>query len=195
MSKEKPKDIDEYKNWLREEHRVEILDRTKTYYESVTSRVKIDFEKYIFWKELTDKLKEYDAEYLVETGYHLLVPSPGPELYIKPFESFLIKTFRKNILENKNWPNEPNDGWIFPNNWYCKINDIVRSLFVVKYIDGVEFMANKVKCLCEKHMAECKIFLEAREEGYYAAHLYTKQNFEVPKITWDTERVDVSIEI
>lgn len=195
MCKERPRDIDEYKEWLRKDLAVEILDRTKTYYESVTSRVKTDFQKSIFWKELTEHLKEYDGEYLVKTGYHLLADGSVPDLDIKTFDSFLIKTFRKNILENKNWPNEPKDGWIIPNNWYCRINDIIRTLFVVKYIDGVEFMVSKVKYICEQHMAECNIFLEAREEGYYAAHLYTKQNFEIPKITWDTERVDVSIEI
>ena len=195
MSDERPRDIDQYKKWLKKEHGVEILDRTKRYYESVTSGVKIEFQKSVFWRELIENLKEYDGEYLVATGYHLFVPGSVPELDIKPFDSFLIKTFRKNVLENKNWPDEPNDGWIIPSNWYCRINDIIRTLFIVKYIDGVEFMVSKVKCLCEQRMAECRIFLEAREEGYYAAHIYTRENFEIPKVTWDTERVDFSIEI
>ena len=195
MTNKKPKDIAEYKKWLKEKHKIEISDKTQKYYDSVTNIIKLDLEKSVFWIQLIKNLREYDGEYLVKTGYPLLIPEVKPELYTKPFDSFLLKTFRKNILDNRHWPNKPEGGWIFPSNWYSMINDIIRTLFVVKYLDGVEFMINKVKPLCEQHGAECKVFLEATEEGYYAAHLYTKQEFEIPRVTWDTEKVDVSIEI
>lgn len=68
-------------------------------------------------------------------------------------------------------------------------------MFVVKYLDGVEFMIDKIKFICEQQSLPCRIFLEAREEGYYAAHIYTKQEFEVPRVNWDTEKIKVSIEI
>lgn len=195
MDSKKPKDISEYKKWLKEKHEIEISDRTKRYYDSVTNRIKLDFKKSNCWVQLTGGLSEYSGEYLKKTGYPLLVYGFSPKLEIKPFDSFLLKTFRKNILENKRWPDEPEDGWIFPNNWFSRINDIIRTLFEVKYLDGVEFMINKVKSISEKLGIECKVFLEATEEGYYAAHLYTKQEFEIPKPDWDTESVDVSIEI
>ncbi|MCH8011087.1 MAG: hypothetical protein IIA61_03925 [Candidatus Marinimicrobia bacterium] len=195
MNNKKPKDIYEYKKWLKEKHRIEISDRTETYYNSVTSRIKPDFEKSDFWIKLTENLREYDGEYLTKTGYHLLTSGFEPELHIKSFDSFLLKTFRKNIIENKRWPDEPEGRWVLPNNWYSKINDIIRTLFEVKYLDGVEFIISKVKSICEKHSMEFRVFLEATEEGYYAAHLYTRQEFEIPKVTWDTEKVYVSIEI
>ncbi len=195
MNSEKPRNIDEYKDWLKKEHKVEISRKTETYYESVTSKIKLDFEKSSLWIQLTENLREYDGEYYVDTGYHLLTPEFKPVLDIKPFDSFLLKTFRKNILENKCLPDEPEGGWILPANWYTKINDIIRTLFVVKYLDGVEFMTDKINSLCEQHSLECRVFLEAKEEGYYAAHLYTKQEFEIPRVTWDTEIVDVSIEV
>lgn len=195
MNNKKPQNIDEYKKWLNEKHGIEISDRTQTYYESVTSKIKRDLEESDFWIQLAKNLREYDGEYLVKTGYPLLIPAFKAELYIKPFDSFLLKTFRKNILENKRWPDEPQGGWIFPNNWYTKINDIIRTLLIVKYLDGVEFMIDKIKSLCEQRSIDCRVFLEASEEGYYAAHLYTKQEFEIPRVTWDTERIDVSVEI
>jgi predicted NAD-dependent protein-ADP-ribosyltransferase YbiA (DUF1768 family) len=37
--------------------------------------------------------------------------------------------------------------------------------------------------------------LEARPEGYYAAHFYARNEFEISKLDWDTERVSVSVEI
>jgi len=195
MTNKKPKDIDEYKKWLKEKHKIEISNRTQIYYESVVNRIKLDFEKSDFWIQLTENLKEYDGEYLTKSGYSLLTAGFKPELYIKPFDSFFLKTFRKNIIENKCWPDEPKCRWIFPNNWYSRINDIIRTLFEVKYLDGVEFMINKIKSICEKSDTKCKVFFEATEEGYYAAHLYTKQKFEIPKVNWDTELIDVSFEI
>ena len=195
MTNKKPKDINEYKKWLKEKHKIEISGKTQKYYESVASRIKFDLEKSDFWIQLTENLREYDGEYLAKTGYHLLTHGFKLELHIKPFDSFLLKTFRKNIIENKCWPDEPKDRWVLPNNWYSRINDIIRTLFEVRYLDGVEFMIGKVKSICEEHSMGCKVSLEATEEGYYAAHLYIRKEFEIPKVTWDTERIDISIEI
>jgi len=195
MDNEKPQNIGEYQKWLKEKHETEISDRTRTYYESVTSKIKLDFERSVFWGQLVENLREFDNEYQLKTGYSLLISEFKPELYIKTFDSFLLKTFRKNILENKRWPDEPEGGWILPGNWYSKINDIVRTLFGVKYLDGIEFMVEKVKSLCGQYSLSCDVHLEAKEEGYYAAHIYTKQEFEIPKVTWDTEIIKLSIEI
>ena len=195
MNAEKPGNIGQYKRWLKSKHGIDISSRTEVHYDSVTSRIKQQLEKSDFWKQLTENLREHDAEYLLKTGYNLLIPAFKPELHIKRFDSFLCKTFRKNILDNNLWPTEPEQGWVLPSNWYTRINDIIRTLLVVKYLDGVEFMIDKIKSLCEQHSMECEAFLEAREEGYYAAHLYTTQSFEVPKVSWDTEKLYVSIEI
>jgi hypothetical protein len=195
MTNKKPKDIDEYKKWLKEKHKIEISDKTQKYYDSVASRIKLDLEKSDFWIQLTENLREYEGDYLAKTGYHLLTHGFELKLHKKTFDSFLLKTFRKNIIENKCWPDEPKDRWVLPNNWYSRINDIIRTLFEVKYLDGVEFMISKVKSICEEHSMGCKVSLEATEEGYYAAHLYIRKEFEIPKVTWDTEWIDVSIEI
>lgn len=199
MSNKKPKDIDEYNKWLKEKNEIEISNRTQKHYDSVTTGIKRDFEKSGFWVQLTKNLREYDSKYQLKTGYSLLMPKLmpklEPELHIKSFDSFLLKTFRKNILGNKHWPDELEGGWILPNNWYSRINDIIRTLFVVKYLDGIEFLVDKIQFLCEQHNLPCRVFLEAKEEGYYAAHLYTKQEFEIPSMNWDTENIKVSIEM
>jgi len=195
MKTGKPKSVDEYKRWLRKEHEIQISNRTRAYYDSITSKIKLDFEKSLFWVRLTENLREFDSEYQLKTRYPLLIAGFEPEVHIKLFDSLLLKTFRKNVLENKRWPDEPDGGWFFPDNWYSRINDIVRTLLVVKYLDGVEFMIDKIQTLCGQHRLPCDVFLEAREEGYYAAHLYSQQEFEIPRVTWDTERIKVSIEI
>lgn len=196
MTGEKPKNITEYKKWLYDKHSVEVSDRLESYYKATSARIKTDFEGSDFWVQLTRAFREYHDEYSVNTGYPLLLMRESqPIVLTKPFDSFLLKTFRKNVVANKSWPKEPQGGWILPTNWYSKINDTVRTLIEVKYLDGVEYLIEKIKVFSEREHTECRSFLEARDEGYYAAHLYIKRNFEIPRVTWDTERVDVSIEI
>lgn len=196
MNSRKPKYPDEYKKWLKQEHEAEISDQIVMNYDSVTETLKKDFAESDFWVTLPDNLREFDSEYHLQKQYRLLLTVEGEsKLHIKPFDSFLLKTFRKNILENDHWPNEPEGGWILPNNWYSRINDIIRTLVVVKYLDGVEFMVEKMSSLLKQHSMTCDAFFEAKEEGYYAAHLYAKREFEIPRLLWDTERIMVSIEI
>ena len=191
----KPNNINDYKTWLKENHGFEISEKTRRHYESVSIKVKQEFEKSLFWTLLVENLSEYNANYLAKTGYHLLIPNFNPKLHIKSFDSFLFKTYRINIIENKNWPEEPVGGWIFPNNWYNRINDMIRTLIIVKYLDGTEFMTNQLESFCSTGNTSFKCYLVARDEGYFAAHVYTRQDFEIPKIDWDTEMVSVSIEI
>lgn len=190
-----PQDLEEYKKCLEKEHKIDI-ELNRVHYESITGKIKNNFEKSDFWVKLIENLKEFDSEYHIDRGYPLIVSPMKPKLDIKSFKSFLEKTFRKNILENKNYPHEPENGWIFPDNWYSRIDDIIRTTIVVKYLDGVEFMIDKIHSLCnEFNLPPCHVDFEAKEEGYYAAHLYIKQVFEIPKLPWDTELVNVFIEI
>jgi hypothetical protein len=191
---EKPRTISEYIRWLRKSLGVSVDKYYYAYYDLATSKARDGLEASNFWARLVGNLREYDQEYQLKTGYPLFT-GIEPKLLVKPFDSFLLKTYRKNVLENRTWPAEPEDGWILPNNWLSRINDIIRTLFVVKYFDGVRFMIEKIDSLCEQQKMEFSASFEAREEGYYAAHLTTKQLLEVPKINWDTEKIWFSVEL
>jgi len=196
MSICKPQSIREYLKWLETTRGVVVEENYQTYYDLVTSKVKRDLQASNFWTQLVGNLLPYDHEYQILTGgYQLLTPKFEPELVLKTYDSFLLKTYRRNVLENESWPDEPKNGWILPSSWFSQINDIIRTLFVVKYFDGVDFIITKIKSCCEQRNMNCEVSFEAREEGYYAAHLYTRQVFEIPKIDWDTKRVEFSIEI
>lgn len=41
----------------------------------------------------------------------------------------------------------------------------------------------------------CENSYEARDEGYYAVHLYVYDDFNIPKLSWDTEPKHLSIEL
>jgi hypothetical protein len=195
MSTNKPKDISEYKKWLKDKHSVEIEVRTQTYYDSVANKIRNDFINTLLWQSLSQQIVQIGQEYYLKTKYYLLTDDQMPEIVLKPFDSFLLKTFRHNIINNNKWPDEPQNGWILPNNWFIKIKDIVRTCFVVKYLDGINFFLDKLKLLCQENALNCKIDFEAKEEGYYAAHAYVSFQSEIPKQNWDTEKVDSVIEL
>ena len=192
---EKPTTPEQYEKWLRIQHGVEISKITRTHYTLTTTKVKDDLENSIFWNRLKDALKLARDEYLVGTGgYNLFQTADPPEILIKPFDSLLDKSFRINVLRNRQWPNQPDNGWILPSNWLAQINDILRTSLVVKYMDGVEFLVGKMQCLCEDTNLRCDISYEAREEGYYAAHVYIRHGFEIADVNLETARTDMKIE-
>lgn len=191
----KPKDIEDYKTWLLKELNVRVTTRHKTQYGYISDRIKSSLECSPFWKEILGQMERLNNDYFLKTGYYLFIPNFKPELLLKEFDSFFEKTFRKNVLYNKKWPEPPNNAWVVPDNWYETINDIVRTCFVVKYLDGVEFLVGKIKEIGTGFHLNFKEYYEAREEGYYAVHLYAKCKFEIPRETWDTEEKEITFEI
>jgi ppGpp synthetase/RelA/SpoT-type nucleotidyltranferase len=201
MKINKPKNLDEYRKWLDDFLKIKIDKRTETHYESIANKIKLDFGSSRLWHDLNSKLVDFNSTYLLNSGgYQLFINEFKPTLVTKSFSSFFEKSFRKNIVLNKNWiaidkPNPPDGGWITPDNWIERTNDILRTFFVVKYLDGVDFLMNSISELCRSNSLECNSDFEARDEGYYAVHLYTKCDFEIPKMSWDTERKTITIEL
>ena len=192
MNEKKPT-MDEYPNWLQQ---FEPFSKSyENYYQTVTLHMKSEFEDSLFWQTLLGNLREYNDEYFQETNYQLIGSSESPQILIKPFESFLLKTYRKNVLDNKNWPEAPQNGWYLPNKWFLQVSDTLRTLIMVKYLDGVEFLINKIKSLGQDMPAKIEAHLEARDEGYYAAHVYVSHLFEIPNFKWDTQQITTKVEI
>jgi hypothetical protein len=185
---EKPKDIAEYKKWLRDRHSVDITSLTQSHYETFATLIRAAFENSPFWQDLTPerKLRDFQEEYLLSEHVPLFFTPKRPELECKSWERFLSKTFRLNVVDNRNWEDPPQGpdykGWVLPRDWLEKINDVVRTRFYVKYFDGVAFLIDRLKVLCEDHNLDCDHQLEARMDGYYAGHLYVRYECEVPKI-------------
>lgn len=190
----RPTNINEYKQWLHAEHKVN-LTRARGQYDTAVLKIREDVQLSDSWKALNDSLGTMNQKYRMKTGYDLLVSQSPLELFRKSFDSFLVKTFRKNILKNDNWPKPPSHGWLLPENWLTRINDIIRSLLVVKYLDGVSFAAEEIERLFRSKQQQCSFELEARIEGYYAAHLYTWFTVSILGEEWDVQNLDVSLEI
>ena len=96
---------------------------------------------------------------------------------------------------NENWPDEPDGGWHEPNNWLYRTKDILRTTVLTRYLDGVKLVTDELTELCESHSMTYEMDFEAREVGYYAAHFLIRERVEVPRLKWNTEVLDVAIEI
>lgn len=194
---ERPTTLDEYERWRKQElgHRIDA--RTKRRYNSVALLVRSVFEQTEFWKRLGPELAECEAAYrLQRKGYPLLMTKPEElALEVKEFDSFLLKTGRKNVFDNNNWPNEPKESWITPDNWFSRINDIVRTMIVVKYLDGIQILVESLRRLCDSTALDFEVTWEASEEGYYAAHIYAIREYDIPTLEFDSEKVPVKVEI
>ncbi len=202
---EKPKNPREYINWWNENFDTKIDVAVRKLYDDASILVKHHFEHSNEYKEFIHQLHNYEAEYRRSYQYELLMKKPEEiELVTKEWGKFISKVWRKNVVHNINWNNEnwdnedcqPNGGWITPDNWFEKIHDIVRTRIVVKYFDGVGILLGKmhnhfVDCGCQ-----CKPDWEAREEGYYAAHLDVIRDYELlVGLKTQTKRICVEIQV
>lgn len=193
---DKPEDIEQYKNWLFDTFHVLIDQRTENHYELTSGRIRSSFEQSNFWKTFVSRFLDYNDEYLIDKNYNLFINSDyKPILQQKTYKSFLEKTYRKNALQNENWPNEPGGGWVYPPLWYTQIHDIVRTLVLVKYLDGVTFICDKIVDICDAEGLTYNLSYEAREEGYYAAHINIEYNCSIPDFKFRTSERAISAEI
>lgn len=189
----KPTNPTEFKEWLKTELGHNVDTNYQYYYDTVIKSLKTDFEKSKYWATILSELPEINDKYFSSKGVHLLIPINLPEIHTKSLDSLVIKAFRKNILNNKNFPEAPTTGWITPDNWFDSINDIVRTTITVKYLDGVEFLIDELEKLSEGYQFSSSF--EAREEGYYAAHSEISFPFSIPNTNFKPVDISINIEI
>jgi hypothetical protein len=107
-------DFREYAAWLAK-HGVTNLEALKNHYEVLTRELATEFESSAFWRTALQELKNVDAEYQIKHKYPL-ISDFTPMVFCKPWDSFLKKSYRKNIAANPNFPNSPDGGWYLPPN-------------------------------------------------------------------------------
>ncbi len=200
---EKPKNPRDYILWWNKNFDTKINLAVRKLSDDVSTHVKHDFEHSDEFTTLIHQLHNYEAEYRRSYGYDLLMKTPEEiKLIPKGWQPFILKVWRKNVVQNINWNIEnwdkekcrPKGGWISPENWFDEIHDIVRTRIVVKYFDGVKLLLDK---MCN-HFVDCGCQItpdwEAREEGYYAAHLNVTRDYALP-VGLEIQKKKVSIEI
>lgn len=186
--------FDEYLAWLGRAHQYANNDSDATYYATVVERIRQGFDSSGLVSGLVNAVREAADTYKRDIGYTLLAGDLVPPV-TKPYESFLHKTYRRNAVNNPRWPDAPEDGWTTPANWFSGTPDLVRTIVVVKYLDGVAYLAEKLGDYAERRGLAYEVSLEARMEGYYGAHLQFVDTVEIPLRDWHTKTVSATLEL
>jgi ppGpp synthetase/RelA/SpoT-type nucleotidyltranferase len=182
-----PKPGDEYLGWLERNWRGDTRELREGRYLHQQADLRQAFETSDYWRELSTLLRRWSADYAKQNEARLFSGEPVlPVLASKPWESFLSRTWRENVGRNDRWPEEPPDGWWMPDNWFEKAWDVVRTRLVVRYMDGVEILAkNLVACAERRFKLKARLDVEAKQDGYYAFHVYISQPFAVAALDYE----------
>ncbi len=192
----KPHDEDEFVKWMEAKFGI-LNEQAKSNYDSNAARLLRAFQEHPFWKRIGEQLKEWDTEYYKENKVHLLTSENLPVVVSKPYKSLLNKAYRKDCLNNDLFPNEPKKGWISPLSWYDKIHDIIRTSFIVRYLDGVKFLDQKLSQVSNELGCKYECSYEAHDDGYYAAHVAVLLELSIVDMNWQetTHQIEVEIQI
>ena len=170
--------------------------REEKYYELVTGYMVRQVVDSPVWHRFCESYQKIEQRYHWERdGHHLFVEPGPPDWTIKPFESLLEKSFRLNKRDNDRFPDPPPGGWLCPDTWFTRVNDIVRTRLIVKYLDGPAFLVDALREICAEHSVEPSCEFKCRSDGYYAAHVDLPLTLEVPRRDFDTEVIQCSCEV
>jgi hypothetical protein len=134
-------------------------------------------EESTFFRAVAQRLKDCSLAYAKSGGYRLFMTEDidnAVSLVRKSFESTLDKSYRLNILWNRRFPREPVGGWYCPNNWFQRLDDLIRTSVVCKYLDGLECVASGLMSLATELGFQADSVPRATDNGYYAIHFYVE---------------------
>lgn len=122
---------------------------------------------------ISGSIKEINEEHKRSSGFDIIAKHYSYNLVQKTFESTVNKSYRINTNKGKV---DLIDNPILPSEWPSRINDLVRSTVVCRYIDGLEYVSSRLSRRLETRGWKCTYEPVTIDRGYYAYHLY----FEIP---------------
>ena len=178
------------------------------------------WEKSAFWKALRTQMPEWDSSFADQHNlYRLFGELPSLcTIETKSFGSVLDKSLRWNVRNNEDWelpPKRLREGaedfdssdprclddprwWYGPHNWLETFPDIFRIRLIATYMDGVRYLAERIKQLAKETIGECSPMLKFRHsnDGYHAVHLNIRQRLDgVWDYTGEHDTVETILEI
>lgn len=143
-----------------------------------------------FWTEAKKKLDQWRTEYRADTGSELFVGVALPQFVSKSEKSIKEKLFRRYLNNNSTFGKSITSvGPLLP-----AIGDLVRTRLICSYIDGVEFMANKIVDLAnELHVSNTRE-RQGKIEGYFAQHINLQQDV-IYRIAGQSQMASISCEV
>jgi len=125
-----------------------------------------------FWTEAKNRLDQWRTEYRALTEADLLLQPGLPDFVSKPETSIRDKLFRR-CKDDPEYVQKALAGEGPP---IPRLGDLVRTRISCRYIDGVEFLANKLFALAKEMGFHSERWREGRIEGYFAQHVIVQQD-------------------
>ena len=75
-----PANENEFKDWLSSALGFEINDKYQYYFDTVTKKLKTDFEESKYWKNILNELPEINDKYFSNKGVNLITQSNIPKI-------------------------------------------------------------------------------------------------------------------
>lgn len=124
-----------------------------------------------YWSKAKQRLDQWRMDYRSATDADLLTQPGLPPFVSKPEASIRDKLFRRCAQDTENLKNlYDTEGPAVP-----RLGDLVRTRISCQYIDGVEFLANKLTELAEEMALGPTRQREGKIEGYFAQHITIPQ--------------------
>jgi ppGpp synthetase/RelA/SpoT-type nucleotidyltranferase len=183
---------------LSEESRKESYEAAEQIFKNFTNDLAAQFKVSHFWLRLVADLKTQNDHHNVVRHHFLLGTSVADSLVVtKSLDSVVLKAYRRNILSGATKDSPPSGGWITPGNFLTSVRDIVRTTFVVKYLDGAELLVGLIERVAtETGIGPPDVDYEARDNGYYAIHTVAWIPFALDSNrAWKSERTLLPVEI
>lgn len=192
----KPDNVDSFKKWIFRKFGIEFGAKFRTNYETNVEGLQKKLRNSPFWLDVSKEIPEINDRYRANNhGLSLYSYVEAPCILTKKPEDVINKAYRQNVLENDGWPKELSDGWILPTNIFTKLNDTLRTEFIVKYLDGVDFLLESLTNIATKHNIGCCSKQHAKEEGYYAKHIYFTYDTTIVDFEWEAKAIKYTFEI
>jgi hypothetical protein len=191
----RPENINQYLDWLIQDRAVPATALTPELYRQRLRLIADHIRNSSLWTELISELTGWSDRYSIDAGCTLFA-FPFGDLVEKSFKSVLDKAFRTDILYNPCWPDTPrrDQDWLVPDNWWRQINDLVRTQWVVKFLDGVTFLCDSLVSYFRGHDIHSRLVFHANDWGYYAAHVYFQPSVSVPFLS-EVSTITVELQV
>jgi hypothetical protein len=197
---EKPASVEEFKRYILENFKptVGFGSEFEKIYTLNQNSLCDKFEASDFWKEFILSTKEIDARYRKDNNEFDLILHPDKiKIYKKGVQEAIEKAYRTSIVNNE-FPFESSEyfeQFVLPENIFEKLNDIIRTEIIVKYIDGIDLVIAFLENLSKKYNFKTKVEPKSKEEGYFAKHLYISYKNKIVDFESQPKEIEHTFEI
>lgn len=191
-----PRTLSEYCEWALRNLECDFNDpKSQRLYNTNVSHFYNVISEHEFFKRLPTEMERWEAAYTALTKSNLFMDKSGPSLLQKSYYSAVDKSFRENVLRNKDFPAPPKKGWVTTENLHAYFNDLIRCSVVCKFIDGPGFVTDRLMDFAKGLALERRRYSQERDEGYYAYHFYVRFPVKLVNRDWHETESNIEAEI